>query len=247
MLHALIFIAAASCTMRDSVNDADARLSTADAALAQNNDNAAKTEYNAAFGELQEVPFFPDDKACDPGYPLARFTATLHSLVVAEHAGIMSQFEAYLHLRQMQKALFPALPHNAGSFFQKNYSDLSKRESTYIETIESAAQKQIIAAHNPQNGQCEWPDVDADLRQPVQPAYPYAARGVTGVTQAALTVYLDAAGHVTSVRVAHSTGNLALDWAALTAARQSTYLPAVKKCTRVPGSFDFTVTFDPRP
>lgn len=246
MLHALVLAAAASCTMSNTVNDADARLSRADVALAQHNHGVAVTEYHAAFNELQEVPFFTDDKSCDPGYPLARFTATLHSLIVAERAGIMSPFDAYQHLRQMQKGLFPALPRNAGASFRRDFSDLSKREPTYIEGIETGAEQQIVAAHNPQNAQCEWPDVDADVLDSAQPEYPYAARGVIGVVQAAVTVNLDAGGHVVSVMVAHSTGNLALDRAALTAARQSTYLPAVNNCTRVPGSYDFTVTFDPR-
>jgi TonB family protein len=243
MIHAVLF-AALTCGMRSTVEGAEALLSKADAAIAQRNSDAAKADYNAAMNDLQATTWFGNDKACDPGYTLERYTAILHSLDVAVNAGIMAPFDAYQHMNDMRNGLFKALPPNASDYFAQRYPDVTKREWQYISAMESAVSAQKVAAHNPQGPNCQWPNVEADVLQQAQPDFPDAARGIRGTLQAVITVNLSAEGQMTSAAMFRSTGNMTLDQAALAAARQSTYLPAVKDCKRVPGTYYFKVTYE---
>lgn len=103
---------------------------------------------------------------------------------------------------------------------------------------------------------------DARVAGVVSVAWPNGTRvyGSGGVT---VTVDLDIApdGSLESARIVQSSGNMALDQAALAAARQSTYLPKLvevrrqakagespaeaKSCVAVKGKYLFRVTFDP--
>jgi TonB family protein len=56
-------------------------------------------------------------------------------------------------------------------------------------------------------------------------------------------VTLDAAGHVTGTDIYRSTNDGRMDHAALVAARESTYAPAVVECIPVGGSYIFRVEF----
>jgi TonB family protein len=57
-------------------------------------------------------------------------------------------------------------------------------------------------------------------------------------------VDLTQTGAVRAVSIARSTGDPALDAAALEAARRSTYAPEVTDCAPQPGSYLFRVEFD---
>jgi len=246
MIHAIL-LAAVTCGMRSTVESADALLSKADTAIAQRDIDTAKSEYNAAMNGLQATTWFGDDKTCDPRYTLERYTVILHSLDVAVHAGIMAPFDAYQHMNEMQNALFKTLPPNASDYFAQRYPDVTRREWQYASAIESAVNAQKVAAHNPQGPNCKWPNVDADVLQQAQPGFPDAARGTKGTLQAVISINLSAQGQMTSATMLHSTGNQALDQAAFAAARQSTYLPEVKNCTRVSGTYFFKVTYETNP
>jgi TonB family protein len=64
-----------------------------------------------------------------------------------------------------------------------------------------------------------------------------------GIADAVVTIA--PSGHVSNVRVLHSSGNAAIDAAVVTAARHSTYRPKVTNCAPVEGSYIFHVEFKP--
>jgi protein TonB len=90
---------------------------------------------------------------------------------------------------------------------------------------------------------CANPNIEATTTNAVQPETPDIAReqGATGTTQVKVT--LTPTGSVTSATVYKSSGNQALDNAAVMAAKQSTYAPAVENCVKVPGDYIFRVDF----
>jgi TonB family protein len=240
MIQAFL-LAAATCTMGASVQAADAQLVIAEAAIARGDSASAKPPYDEALADLNATgaDWFP--KTCDePRYALQRYVTTLHSLSVAVAGGFMPPREAAQHLRDLRDGIYRSLPHSV--IYQ--YSEL-KNEQTYIFAIESAAQPQKVAAHEPTGSQCQPRDVDAEVLDAV-PAYPTAASGTGNGNQPVVTVNVDADGRITSASIYRSTDDMALDQAALRAVRESTYLPAIKNCVRTAGSLQLTVTLEPK-
>ncbi len=90
---------------------------------------------------------------------------------------------------------------------------------------------------------CAVPNKEAATTRAVQPDYPDIARqqGAAGTTQ--VKVSLSATGAVLGTAVYRSSGNAALDSAALAAARASAYSPEIENCERVPGSYLFQADF----
>jgi protein TonB len=90
--------------------------------------------------------------------------------------------------------------------------------------------------------QCAVPNKDATTTNPVQPDTPEMAKeqGITGTVE--VEVDLDAAGKVLSAAVIKTPSSM-LNAAALTAAKQSSYAPAVADCKPVPGQYKFVVEF----
>lgn len=91
---------------------------------------------------------------------------------------------------------------------------------------------------------CAVPDSAVRIRPPaVEPDYPDIARqqGATGT--ALIRVFVDPNGAVLSGNVYKSTGNAALDEAAMQAARRTTYVPAYKDCRATAGTFVFEADF----
>ncbi len=80
----------------------------------------------------------------------------------------------------------------------------------------------------------------------VRPDYPDIARmqGATGTALVVVTV--DEQGIVRVASVYKSSGNAALDNSALTAARRSSYQPAIANCLAVPAQYLFRADFDGR-
>jgi TonB family protein len=92
---------------------------------------------------------------------------------------------------------------------------------------------------------CSVPNKDATVTHMVSPDFPQSARTFSrfvGTARVAVTV--SPTGTMESARIVQSTGNFALDQAALMAARQSTYSPKVVDCQPVTGDYLFMVTFD---
>jgi TonB family protein len=93
---------------------------------------------------------------------------------------------------------------------------------------------------------CRNPYQDATVIRPAPPVYPDSARELgLGIVSAKVIVTLSPTGSVIGIKIAQSTGNMALDHAALVAARQSTYSPKIVNCEPVAGDYMFRVTFDP--
>jgi protein TonB len=93
---------------------------------------------------------------------------------------------------------------------------------------------------------CKTPYQDATVVQQAQPEYPDSAREQgLGEVQVAVKVTIGPSGSLVNAAISQSAGNMALDQAALAAARQSTYAPKIVNCEPVTGDYLFRVTFDP--
>lgn len=92
------------------------------------------------------------------------------------------------------------------------------------------------------DSKCARSFADAIIVKQVVPAYPIGAhlRGVTSLIM--VTILSD--GSVGAAKVFRSSGDLALDNAALNAARQSQYTPRIVFCAPVEGDYLFKVTFN---
>jgi TonB family protein len=88
---------------------------------------------------------------------------------------------------------------------------------------------------------CSQPFAEAHTIDAVTPNTPEDAAGIEATAQVQVT--LDAFGRVTDTRIYLSTSNLRLDRAALLAARQSTYAPAIANCLPIGGTYLFRVDF----
>lgn len=246
MLHALI-LAAATCSMGSSVQNADALLSKADAAIAQRDNASAKASYGAAMNDLNATDWFPKDRSCDePQYTMQRYVTMLHSLNVAVAGGLMPSAMAAEHISDMQAGIYSWLPFPISHSFTPEYMELKKAERQYIVAIESAAQPQRFAAHEPRGSECQPRDVDAEVLKAV-PAYLPDGSGPAGDdVRPVIIVNVAADGSVRSASISRSAGDMRLDQAALAAAVESTYLPAVKDCLPSAGSLSLTIMFQPK-
>ncbi len=99
-------------------------------------------------------------------------------------------------------------------------------------------------APTPMKPACAVPKAPAATTYKVTPEMPEIARqaGASGTTQ--ILVNLDDSGRVVSASIYTSTRNSALDNAALQAAEQSRYSPAIDNCAKTAGSYLYIVTFE---
>jgi len=92
--------------------------------------------------------------------------------------------------------------------------------------------------------QCANPNADATIKGTAADLdYPEIAKqqGLTGTTQVRVT--LDANGTVVSATVYKSAGSAALDQAAITAAKATSYVPEIVNCVKTAGSYIFRADF----
>jgi TonB family protein len=93
---------------------------------------------------------------------------------------------------------------------------------------------------------CNQPDHDVTLVRTASTQYPDSARDLgLGPLTAIVVVTVDANGTVTSATISKSSGNGAVDRAAITAARLSAYAPQLVSCVATGGIFAFNAQFDP--
>jgi protein TonB len=93
---------------------------------------------------------------------------------------------------------------------------------------------------------CRTPYQDATAVQAVTPDYPDAAREQgLGEVQVTVIVTISPSGSLVNATIGQGSGNMSIDQAALSAARQSTYAPKIVNCQPVEGTYNFKVTFDP--
>lgn len=92
--------------------------------------------------------------------------------------------------------------------------------------------------------QCATPYVDATATYAAQAIVPSGIR-VDRTTFVDLTVVIGPDGSLQSVRVTRSSGNSALDAAAMDAARRSRFSPKILNCAAVTGQYLFRVSFAP--
>jgi TonB family protein len=88
---------------------------------------------------------------------------------------------------------------------------------------------------------CSQPFAEARVVEPMQPVVPDDTEAFEGIAQIAVT--LDASGHVTNATIYRSTTDARYDRAAVVAARESTYAPAIDNCLPVGGTYLFRVDF----
>jgi len=93
---------------------------------------------------------------------------------------------------------------------------------------------------------CKTPYQDATAVQAVTPDYPDQAREQgLGEVQVTVIVTISPSGSLVNATIGQGSGNMSIDQAALSAARQSTYAPKIVNCQPVEGTYNFKVTFDP--
>lgn len=176
VIHALL-LAATMCDMGNSVHAADILLSKADAAITAHDIVTAKNNYDAAMNDLTATLWFPEDRSCDqPEYTLERYVTILHSLRVAVETSVMTPLNAAEHVREMRDDVFKSLPDTAADVFIRRYPELKTDERAYITAIESAAQPQKIAAHDPTGPGCQPRDIDAEVLDQAEAIFPLGAR-----------------------------------------------------------------------
>jgi TonB family protein len=92
---------------------------------------------------------------------------------------------------------------------------------------------------------CGAPDRPASVVRSAIPETPAFAQISGAAGDVVVRVDLMPDGSLQDAAVAQSSGSAALDREALRVARESEYSPALESCRAVPGSYLFTVTFDP--
>jgi TonB family protein len=93
---------------------------------------------------------------------------------------------------------------------------------------------------------CSVPNASAAVLQQAPAYYPDSARFLNlGPAVVTVSVTVDANGRMRSASIVKSSANLALDQAALRAARNSTFSPKVVDCTTVEGIYFMRVEIDP--
>ena len=94
--------------------------------------------------------------------------------------------------------------------------------------------------------QCQTPFKDATMTSQVAPEYPESAKEANlGPVVVIVKLTLSPSASVLSTSIISSSGNSAIDQAALLAARQSSYSPKIEDCKPVEGSYSFRASFDP--
>jgi TonB family protein len=93
---------------------------------------------------------------------------------------------------------------------------------------------------------CANPNVDASVINPVQPDYPDSAREANlGPVTVQVEVTVGPSGTLVGAKIYKSSNNMAVDMAALRAARQSTYSPKLVDCAPTTGDYLFRADFQP--
>lgn len=98
----------------------------------------------------------------------------------------------------------------------------------------------------PRSASCRQPNRDASVAHPAEPDYPDSARDLgLGPVSVEVLVTIGASGSLLGAVIRTSSSNVAIDQAALRAARQSTYLPELVNCRPTDGTFMFRADFVP--
>src|SRR5215469_17635158 len=104
----------------------------------------------------------------------------------------------------------------------------------------------VVAQATPAQTPCAQPNYGAQVTTAMNPDYPDSARKLElGPVHVLVDVSVDANGRISATKIAHSSRNPAIDNAAMIAARQSTYAPAVIHCIAADSVFRFRAEFDP--
>ncbi len=93
---------------------------------------------------------------------------------------------------------------------------------------------------------CANPNVEASVTNAVNPDYPESAKDLgLGAVTVEVEVTVGPSGNLVSASVYKSANNMAIDQAALRAARQSTYSPKLVNCSPTTGDYLFRADFQP--
>ena len=93
---------------------------------------------------------------------------------------------------------------------------------------------------------CANPNVEATVTNPVQPEYPESAKEIgLGAVTVQVEVTVGPSGNLVGAKIYKSSSNMAIDQAALRAARESTYSPKLIDCAPSQGDYLFRADFTP--
>jgi TonB family protein len=111
--------------------------------------------------------------------------------------------------------------------------------------LEVDAHARVDTAPNDHHA-CANPNVDVTVTNPVEPDYPASARDLGfGPVTVEVKVTVGAGGNVIGTLVSKSSSNMAIDQAALRAARESTYSARLVDCQPTQGDFLFRADLIP--
>ena len=93
---------------------------------------------------------------------------------------------------------------------------------------------------------CANPNQEATVTNPMQPEYPQSAQDMgLGPVTVLVQVTVGPTGSLVNAAINKSSGNMAIDQAALRAARQSQYAPKLVNCSPTTGDYIFRADFQP--
>ncbi len=185
-----------------------------------------------------------DDSADDPPATIEELLdlAQAHRYGLASaHASLWQSLRAKLMARSRKFGLPFVAPETSGTpRFDGAVLALTKRYTALTAKQRTGA----FPNNRTATATCSVPDASVRIKGPAaEPDYPDIARqqGATGT--AIVRVYVDPTGALIAGNIYKSSGNAALDQAAMNAARRTAYLPAYKNCRAVAGDYSFEADF----
>src|SRR5262249_43056017 len=95
--------------------------------------------------------------------------------------------------------------------------------------------------------ECERANQDATVVSSPRAQFPDSARNLgMGAVSVGVQVTIDPTGMLIGEKISQTSNNMAIDAAALRAARQSSYLPRTSNCLPMQGDVVLRIDFDPR-
>ncbi|MBV9270074.1 MAG: TonB family protein [Candidatus Eremiobacteraeota bacterium] len=132
---------------------------------------------------------------------------------------------------------------NVRADLQKRFGSLLLRAHDYLWDTARTYRDTVPLSRS--DGSCAAPYMDATALVPVTPEFPTNARYIGKVATTLVRVRLSANGEVDDASIQQSSGNTAIDDAAMQAARATLYFPKIMNCHRLPGTYLFRATFSP--
>lgn len=201
-------------------------------------DNCANRTIYAAI-RTAVPPTYPDSAANASGHVVVRVTVnddgSVGALAVAVSSGSVALDDAAMRAAgaSTYTAEFVNCAPVSGGYYSYQAEFGGSKKPTYAVVDGSPS--------------CKFPILEPTVTNPVAPVYPVSARALNlDVITVLVEVTLSPSGKATGAKLNRSSGNLAIDRAAVRAALDSTYAPSLVNCKPVVGDYIMRVEFDPK-